>query len=227
MTRGPCDTEQFPGPGFWRLALCWMAVALGSGETSAEDVVFEPVSNLPIVDNFIQVYNPSSDAGSYTIQFADNESDLVLDQVEGDLDAGASALVYLDAVDVDDARLLTVTVSSTFPGFAQHFMWDPQQRVLSNWSSCSAATAPGGMTIPGVRSGALKKIGDWALEIVRRNDKADGFVALPRRWVVERTFAWFGRSRRLAKDFKATVESALAWLLIASIQVFIRRLARL
>ncbi len=48
-------------------------------------------------------------------------------------------------------------------------------------------------------AGALKKIGDWALEIVRRNDKADGFVALPRRWVVERTFAWFGRSRRLAK----------------------------
>ncbi len=73
-------------------------------------------------------------------------------------------------------------------------------------------------------AGALKKIGDWALEIVRRNDKADGFVALPRRWVVERTFAWFGRSRRLAKDFEATVESALAWLLIASIQVFIRRL---
>ena len=155
MTRGPCDTEQFPGPGFWLLALCWIAVALGSGEASAEDVVFEPVSNLPIVDNFIQVHNPSGEAGSYTIQFADNESDLVLDQIEGDLDAGASAFVYLDAVDVDDARLLTVTVSSTFPGFAQHFVWDPQQRVLSNWSSCAGATALGGMTIPGVRSGTL------------------------------------------------------------------------
>ena len=55
----------------------------------------------------------------------------------------------------------------------------------------------------------------------------DGFVVLPRRWVVERTFAWFGRSRRLAKDFEATIESALAWLLVASIQLFIRRLARL
>jgi putative transposase len=38
---------------------------------------------------------------------------------------------------------------------------------------------------------------------------------------------WFGRSRRLAKDFEATIESVLAWLLIASIQIFIRRLARL
>ena len=74
---------------------------------------------------------------------------------------------------------------------------------------------------------ALKRIGDWVLEIVKRGDAADGFVVLPRRWVVERTFAWLGRSRRLAKDFEATVESALAWLLVASIQIFIRRLARL
>ena len=53
---------------------------------------------------------------------------------------------------------------------------------------------------------ALKKIGDWTVEIVKRDDNADGFVVLPRRWVVERTFAWFGRSRRLAKDFEATIE---------------------
>ena len=50
---------------------------------------------------------------------------------------------------------------------------------------------------------------------------------LPRRWVVERTFEWFGRSRRLAQDFEATIESALAWLLVASIQLFIRGLTRL
>ena len=74
---------------------------------------------------------------------------------------------------------------------------------------------------------ALKKIGDWAVEIVKRDNGADGFVVLPRRWVVERTFAWFGRSRRLAKDFEATIESALAWLVVASIQLFTRRLARL
>jgi len=46
------------------------------------------------------------------------------------------------------------------------------------------------------------------------------------RWVVERTFAWFGRNRRLAKDFEATIASAEAWILIASIRLLSRRLAR-
>jgi transposase len=49
---------------------------------------------------------------------------------------------------------------------------------------------------------------------------------LPRRWVVERTLAWLNHNRRLAKDFKATIESAKAWLMIASIKLMIRRLAR-
>ena len=69
-----------------------MVAAVGSSVASADDVVFRPVANAPIVDNFIQVHNPSGEAGSYTIQFADNESDLVLDRVEGDLEAGALGL---------------------------------------------------------------------------------------------------------------------------------------
>jgi len=73
---------------------------------------------------------------------------------------------------------------------------------------------------------ALAKLGTWTLEIVKRSDVAKGFVLLPRRWVVERTFAWFGRNRRLAKDFEETIESAEAWLLIASIQLLSRRIAR-
>lgn len=73
---------------------------------------------------------------------------------------------------------------------------------------------------------ALTKLGTWTLEIVKRSDDAKGFVLLPRRWVVERTFAWLGRNRRLAKDFEATVASAEAWLMIASIQLLTRRLAR-
>jgi transposase len=81
---------------------------------------------------------------------------------------------------------------------------------------------------------ALAKLGTWTLEIVRpkgmrsikRSDAAKGFVLLPRRWVVERTFAWLGRNRRLAKDFEKTIESAEAWLLIASIQLLSRRIAR-
>jgi len=73
---------------------------------------------------------------------------------------------------------------------------------------------------------ALAEFGTWTIEIVRRADAAKAFVLLPRRWVVERTFAWLNRNRRLAKDFEATLESAYAWLLIASVKLIARRLAR-
>ena len=75
-------------------------------------------------------------------------------------------------------------------------------------------------------SAALDKLGRWTVEIVKRSDTATGFVVLPRRWVVERTFAWLNRNRRLAKDFEATLESALAWLFLASVKLLIRRLGR-
>ena len=84
--------------------------------------------------------------------------------------------------------------------------------------------ADGGYAGPKL-TGALAKPGAWTLEIVRRSDAAKGFVLLPRRWVVERTFAWLGRNRRLAKDFEKTIESAEAWLMIASIQLLSRRIA--
>ena len=72
---------------------------------------------------------------------------------------------------------------------------------------------------------ALARLGDWTLEIVRRDEQATGFHVLPRRWVVERTLAWLNRNRRLAKDFEASIASAKAWVYIASVQVLIRRLA--
>ncbi|MHC2357838.1 transposase [Sinorhizobium meliloti] len=72
----------------------------------------------------------------------------------------------------------------------------------------------------------LQKIGKWTLEIIKRSDKAKGFEILPRRWVVERTFAWLGRCRRLAKDFEKSVASAEAWITIAHIRMLTRRLAR-
>jgi putative transposase len=50
--------------------------------------------------------------------------------------------------------------------------------------------------------------------------------AEPKRWVIERTLAWLNRSRRLAKDFEITVASAEAWIMLASIRVLSRRLAR-
>lgn len=63
------------------------------------------------------------------------------------------------------------------------------------------------------------------IEIVKRS-QPKGWELLPRRWVIERTFAWFGRNRRLAKDYEGIVEAALAFIHLATIQLLIRRLAR-
>ena len=72
---------------------------------------------------------------------------------------------------------------------------------------------------------ALKGHGDWTFEIIKRSDTAKGFQILPRRWVVERTFAWLGRCRRLARDWERSTESATAWTYIASVRTMLRRLA--
>ncbi|ARU18358.1 IS5 family transposase [Croceicoccus marinus] len=64
------------------------------------------------------------------------------------------------------------------------------------------------------------------VQIVRKIADQTGFVVHPRRWVVERTFAWLGRNRRLAKDFEATVASATAFIYAASAMLLTRRLAR-
>jgi transposase len=74
---------------------------------------------------------------------------------------------------------------------------------------------------------ALQKLEGPAIEIVKRPDSATGFVVVARRWVVERTLAWLNRSRRLAKDWEASIASAQAWLLIASTRLLARRIARL
>jgi putative transposase len=73
---------------------------------------------------------------------------------------------------------------------------------------------------------ALRKIGKRTVEIIKRSDHANGFKVLPGRRVAERTFAWLGRNRGLAKDFEETIASTTAWLLIASIQLFARRIAK-
>ncbi|WOE73812.1 IS5 family transposase [Alterisphingorhabdus coralli] len=72
----------------------------------------------------------------------------------------------------------------------------------------------------------LAGMGAWTMEIIKRSDHTKGFQALPRRWVVERTFAWLGRCRRLAKDWETSIESSTAWALIASIRMIIRRTAK-
>ncbi len=73
---------------------------------------------------------------------------------------------------------------------------------------------------------AMLNMGGPAMEIVRRPHQAKGFVLLPRRWVVERTLAWLGRCRRLAKDWEKTIASSEAWLLLAAIRRAMRHIAR-
>jgi transposase len=73
---------------------------------------------------------------------------------------------------------------------------------------------------------ALAALGTWSLEIVKRSEAAKGFELLPRRWVIERTLARLNRNRRLAKDFEALIETAAAWLMLASVKLLSRRLAK-
>ena len=73
---------------------------------------------------------------------------------------------------------------------------------------------------------AIAHIDGLVLEIVKRSDTATGFVVLPKRWIVERIFAWLGRCRRLAKDWESSIASSEAWLFLASIRRMTRAIAR-
>lgn len=110
-----------------------------------------------------------------------------------------------DVQDRDGAPLLLGSPSNAFPWLRHVF-------------------ADGGYAGAKLRN-ELAKLGEWTVEIVKRSEAAKGFVLLPRRWVVERSFAWLNRNRRLAKDFEETIESATTWLYIASVKLMARRLA--
>ena len=84
--------------------------------------------------------------------------------------------------------------------------------------------ADAGYQGPKFATGTAEVWPDLAIEIVKRSDTARGFKLLPRRWVVERTFAWLNRCRRLAKDFENRTRNALAFLTLASIRLMLRKL---
>lgn len=86
-------------------------------------------------------------------------------------------------------------------------------------------------------TGITRTLG-WAVEIVRKPRRwawvpADsepppmptGFQVLPRRWVVERTFAWLGRNRRLSKDYEVLPSTEEAWICLAMVRLMVARLA--
>lgn len=98
--------------------------------------------------------------------------------------------------------------------------------------------ADGGYAGPKLRE-AMKTLGRWTVQIVKRSDTAEGFEILHRPlswfegkplpgngWVVERTLAWPGRCRRLSKDWEKSIASAEAWILTAHIRRVTRHLAR-
>jgi transposase len=125
---------------------------------------------------------------------------------------------------------------------------DRYQRPAS-WGSCSSSQRPGlpwrgtaaeegADTIPSAGPRLCRPDLSWEAASrcalgLRSMDHRDrraapgvkGFQLLPRGWVVERTFAWFGRCRRLAKDFEAAAATEVAWLLVAHIRLLTRRLA--
>jgi len=72
---------------------------------------------------------------------------------------------------------------------------------------------------------AVARTGAWRLEIVKRAD-AHRFVVLPKRWIVERTFAWISRNRRLARDFERHARTVAAFVRLAMIRIMLRRLNR-
>jgi putative transposase len=72
----------------------------------------------------------------------------------------------------------------------------------------------------------VRTLCQWVLEIVRRCDDVSGFQVLPHRWIVERTFGWLGRYRRMSKDYEGLPQSSEAMVYAAMIHIMLRRLAR-
>jgi putative transposase len=107
--------------------------------------------------------------------------------------------------DVNGARLVLEKVKNWFP------------RLKKLWAD-------------GVYTGTLvawvQRVCGWILEIVKRSDKAQGFEALPHRWIVERTFGWLNRSRRLSKNYERLPASSEAWVYLAMVPLMCRRLAK-
>jgi putative transposase len=72
-------------------------------------------------------------------------------------------------------------------------------------------------------AGLIWRVFGWALSLVRR--ERPGFVVVPKRWVVERTFAWLGGYRRLSKDYERLCATSEAMVQLSAIRLMVRRLA--
>ena len=121
---------------------------------------------------------------------------------------GLLLLVVVHAANIQDrdgARLLLFRAANLFP------------RLSLIW-------ADGGYA--GKLIGWVSRVCRWTLTVVKRTE-LHKFVVLPHRWVVERTFGWFGRWRRLSKDYERTAASSEGFVYLASIGIMVRRMTRI
>ena len=110
-----------------------------------------------------------------------------------------------DIQDRDGGAMLMATLFGAFPFLTRLF-------------------ADGGYRGSRFQSAIARILPRVTVEIVKRSDQAKGFAVLPKRWIVERSLAWFGRCRRLAKDWECLNRKALAFLRLASIRLMLRKL---
>ena len=76
----------------------------------------------------------------------------------------------------------------------------------------------------GWAAGAVASLTGWLWQVIKRSDKLKGFVLLPRRWVVERSFAWLSFNRRLSKDYEKLTRNSEAALYASMLPIMLRRL---
>ena len=111
-----------------------------------------------------------------------------------------------DVQDRDGGALLMASLFGAFPFLRKLF-------------------ADAGYQGPEFQSAMKRVLARLEVEIVKRSDQVKGFAVLPKRWIVERTLAWLGRCRRLAKDWECLNRKALAFLRLASIRLMLRKLS--
>ena len=116
----------------------------------------------------------------------------------------AVAVHAADLQDRDGARLVLARLGDRFP------------RLQVIW-------ADAGYTGPKLGDW-VRAVMTWTLDIVQRRPEAEGFEVLPKRWIVERTFAWLGRYRRLSKDFEGLPATSETWIRVAMIDRMLHRL---
>jgi len=127
---------------------------------------------------------------------------------------GLVLLVVVHSASVQDGAGGLLTLQKLFERI-KHSLYNRYCRLKLIW-------ADGAYT--SIVEKARKQFG-WVLEIVKRSDEVKGFKVLPHRWVVERTFGWLGRYRRLARDYEHTTSSSESMVYIASIRRMLKIVA--